>query len=433
MSNADQEELVAVTSDGVSVEKSFEPDDFPVPAIAFVIRSERDEAVSVRMSDTVPDDTEPEDIGFHPKYGAEFWDVEDGAIVFERDFEPGEEFTTVYGLRGGDAADAEKFMTEPELESIDPPLPEADSDDASGDVVRDVIEGDDSDTDGDLDLETDEDVSSAVNRVDTEEADEDESEESDQPSLDLEEPAEDSTDEAEAEDEADETGEESGDIDVDIDTEPETGADEETAADTDAAAASAVGADESLVSALADEIRSGDVDEDAVDDLRDALGVDLASASIEARIEHLQSEVADLGAYTEALEEFIDENGDAQKLLHDLREEVESVDERVGGIEQTADDALEAAESVDEAVEERLDEELDELWEAVDEAASDAADIAAELEELQEGIGEATEERIDELEAGIDDLSEELEDVAEMRDRLTDALGGLAGQSSDDE
>ena len=84
MTDADPEETVTVTSDDVTVEKSFEPDDFPVPAIAFTIRSERETPVSVRFVDTVPDDVAPENIGFHPKYGAEFWDVEDGRIVFQR-------------------------------------------------------------------------------------------------------------------------------------------------------------------------------------------------------------------------------------------------------------------------------------------------------------------------------------------------------------
>ena len=53
MSSADPEEVsVEIRREGVSVEKSFEPDDFPVPAIAFVIRSERDVPVDVALVDT---------------------------------------------------------------------------------------------------------------------------------------------------------------------------------------------------------------------------------------------------------------------------------------------------------------------------------------------------------------------------------------------
>ena len=120
MTSADPEEVVTAAGDGITVEKSFEPDDFPVPAIAFVVSSDRNEAVSIRLADDIPDDVEPENIGFHPKYGAEFWDVEDDSIVFEREIEAGEEYTTVYGLRGGGADLAAKFMSAPRLESVDP-------------------------------------------------------------------------------------------------------------------------------------------------------------------------------------------------------------------------------------------------------------------------------------------------------------------------
>ena len=139
MSSADPAEVSMVVSrDGVTVEKSFEPDDFPVPAIAFVIRAERDEAVTVRISDEVPEQVAAEDIGFHPKYGAEFWSVDEGNIVFEREFESGEEYTTVYGLRASQTDDVESYMSEPTLEDVDPPLDDA------GQVVREVI-GDDVD------------------------------------------------------------------------------------------------------------------------------------------------------------------------------------------------------------------------------------------------------------------------------------------------
>ena len=455
MSNADPEELVTASSDGVSVEKSFEPDDFPVPAIAFVVRSERDEQVSVRLVDSVPSHVPPEDIGFHPKYGAEFWGVEGDSIVFEREFEAGEEYTTVYGLRGGDAEDVEQFLTEPEIEDVDPPLGEADA----GQTVRDVIgesEPDDAADDGAAGgVEGADEIATAVEQVDTgAESEADAAEDGETPggiedvpdtSVDLGGP-----DVDEAEEEAS-TGTE-----LDIDT-----------ADAGTAGASATGG-ESLVAALAAEIRSGGVDDEAVEDLRDALGVDLASASVEARIEHLQSTVSDLEAYTDALEAFLDENGDAQRIIREVREDFEAATERFDDLEATAEEAASTAESVDdrlderfdefesrleselddvearvdetlaevdeeleavdERVDRRVDEELEEVWTAVDEAAADAADVREELQTVREEVGEATEERLEELETDIEDLSDELEDLAEMRDRLASALGGLAPQ-----
>jgi len=445
---------VTASSDGVSVEKSFEPDDFPVPAIAFVVRSEREETVSVRLVDTVPSHVPPEDIGFHPKYGAEFWGVESDTIVFERDFEPGEEYTTVYGLRGGDADDVEKFMTEPELEDVDPPLDETDA----GQTVRDVI--------GDADAVEMEDDADAVDAASPDDAGSDDDVASAVEQVDAGEPVD--GDGPPDDVETAEVGDEAGDPDE---------APEETIDLPDANAAAAAGAaasrpgDESLVTALASEIRSGAVADEDVAALRNALGVDLASASVEARVEHLQSAVSDLEAYTEALEEFLDENGDAQRLISEVQADFEAATERFDDLEAKADAAAEAAESVDdrldeefedlqtrlenelaevddrvetaladveaaaddvdEAVEERVEAELDELWAAVDEASSDADDAADEVAALREEVGEETDERLAALEADVAELSDELADVAEMRDRLANALGGVAPAAGD--
>ena len=59
MADAEPDEPVIESDAGVTVEKSYEPDDFPVPAIAFVIHSERDEQASVRLVDTVPEEVRP--------------------------------------------------------------------------------------------------------------------------------------------------------------------------------------------------------------------------------------------------------------------------------------------------------------------------------------------------------------------------------------
>jgi len=109
---------VEVEQAGITVKKSFEPDDFPVPAIRYVIRSDRDEAADIRIVDSVPDDVPPQDIGFHPEYGADFWQVEDGHIVYEREFGAGEEYTTLYGFRNKATNDIERFLSEPTIEAV---------------------------------------------------------------------------------------------------------------------------------------------------------------------------------------------------------------------------------------------------------------------------------------------------------------------------
>ena len=374
MTSADPEEVVTAAGDGITVEKSFEPDDFPVPAIAFVVSSDRNEAVSIRLVDDIPDDVEPENIGFHPKYGAEFWGVEDDSIVFEREIEAGEGYTTVYGLRGGGAELAAKFMNAPRLESVEPPLEdEAESGSDDSEDPPDPIDIDTDDpTESDVEDSPNLEAEGSAEPEDDPLADGDQVDTSE---LEL----ETSTDEATAEEVID-TGDAS-------ESPVQSTRDESTPSE-----------DGQLLEALATEIRAADPDDPDLRTLRDALGLDPVRASVETRIEHLQSAVADLEAYIDALEEFLDENGDAQQLIEDVRSEYEEATARLDTVEELAEDATESAESV----EGRFEAEL--------------AELDAEIETLQ---------------ADIDSLSDDLSEVTEMRTRLANALGGLAEDPSD--
>ncbi|PSQ37010.1 AAA family ATPase, partial [Halobacteriales archaeon QS_9_70_65] len=125
--------------------------------------------------------------------------------------------------------------------------------------------------------------------------------------------------------------------------------------------------------------------------LRAALGTS-GGGSTAARVEHLQSRVADLEAYTEALEAFLDEEGGAAAVVDDLRTELATTNERLDDLESEVA-ALRAAVDGDEA----------------------SAGLAA---------------RLDDLEDDVETLESGLVDVAELGDRLADALGGL--ESPDD-
>lgn len=393
MTSADPEEVVTAAGEGITVEKSFEPDDFPVPAIAFVVSSDRNEAVSIRLADDIPDDVEPENIGFHPKYGAEFWDVEDDSIVFEREIEAGEEYTTVYGLRGGGADLAAKFMSAPRLESVDPPLEEGDEDepvdppleeDSENEPVTSPLEEggenesvDPEDRPDPIDLDTGDST-----EIDVEDSSDPETEGSAEPGDD---PI------------ADEAQVDTSEIEIDSSTEEPTAREGIDTEDGSEPPVQPTG-DSQLLEALATEIRAADPDDPDLRTLRDALGLDPVRASVETRIEHLQSSVADLEAYTEALEEFLDENGDAQQLIEDVRSEYEETTARLDAVEELAEDATDSAESIEEHFEAEL------------------AELDAEIEALQ---------------ADIDTLSADLSEVTEMRTRLANALGGLAEGPSD--
>lgn len=131
---------------------------------------------------------------------------------------------------------------------------------------------------------------------------------------------------------------------------------------------------------LAREIRQGRLAREDVELLRGQLGLDLRAyaddpdGSVEARLAHLQSEVTTLSAYTDAVEELLDEQGTARQFVEDARADIDGLERRVSDLEGVAG---------------RHDGRLDEL----EGAASD----------LRETV-ETVEERLDGLEKAVADL-----------------------------
>jgi len=379
MSDSQQYEKVSVSSDGVTVDKRFEEDEFPVPAIAFEISSTRSETVTVVVVDEVPEDVAVEDLGFHPEYGSEYWNIDEDTITFEREIEANSEYTTVYGIRATGTDNVEQFLTEPVIESVDPPLDESDVvDEGSSDVVRDVISGDSDSVPG---LEDDE---------------EDDADDADVDTLDLKDPNapdEPATSDGGSTIESGGSSDSGGEVTLDV-------------ADAD-----------SLVAALATEIRNGNVDGEDVKLLRKAF--DLAaedSGSVDARIQRLQTEVADLLAYTDALEEFLDENGTGDELIDDLRTEVESFQSDLEEVRELASSHEEALSGIEETVEgvessmSALESDMDDVLDDVDSVRGDVDSVQTDVNSVQTDVS-SVESEIDEVSQSVDDVESELDDL----------------------
>lgn len=354
MSSGDSVDPVVTSSDGVVVEKSFEPESFPVPAIALDIDCEREESVSVRLIEEVPDHIEPGDVGFHPGYGAAFWTVEEDAIVFERAFDPAESYTTVYALERADAENPWTFLDEPRRVVVDPPV----------DAER--LDESDSSERGKSAKESERDEKS------------DRSEESD-------------------------SGETATTTTTSVaasETVPATDRDRDSG---------------SIAAELAAEIRRGDVAQEDVAVLRDALDSSGSQSGLEARVAHLQTELSTLRSYTDALERFLEANGDLPAELRELQSDVESLTERAERAEALAEEATESVEKrIDartEAVETRLKARLDSR---IDERAA------------------VVDDRLETLESEVDSLEAQLAELTAMRRRLSQAVDGQPAGADDD-
>ena len=387
MSDSQAYEEVTISSDGVAVVKRFEDEEFPVPAIAFDFKSDRDEPVTVTMCDTVPDGIEVEDLGFHPEYGSEFWTIDDETITFEREMEAEESYTTVYGIRATGSDDVRQFLTEPTLESVEPPLPEDESNDtedilaeAESDVVRDAISGD-----GEI------------------------------PGL---------------EDESDESEEEVATLELNDPNGSESATSNGVSEDSEGAD-SGTGTREvaiesgSLTEALASEIREQNVSGEDLKLLRRALDMaEEEDGSQKARVDQLQDDIADLRAYTGALEEFLDENGTGEQLIEDFEEKLDSFESRLDSVNSEIESNSSRLESVDETVS-TVDEEVESLGSELEDVNSQVNSVEEELDELDATL-EALDERVpeDETFERIDEMEETLDDLQSWQEQIKQTFGG---------
>lgn len=480
MSDAGPEE-VTVSGEGITVRKSLNEEDFQTLAVVFEVRSDRDETARILLTDQVPDAVPIEDVGFHPEYGAEHWTVEDRSAVFEREFEPDEEFTTIFGIRDFESETADLLGT-PDIEVIE---------DESADGEE--LEGIDLEEVGDLDLDdlVSEEDSEAVRDLiagerdslpglDEDSASVDEVEAA--PSLDeseLEEPAEIETEETMEEPAGIEIDEDELPTDFDLgeeekpietaeaeeeeptaeaatDTPPASEAATVTGNENDPIPESTAPLDESddqevtvpvtggVARVLAKELREGKVSDSDRELLEEALVP--GDGSTDARIEHLQNEVADLSAYTSALETFLDENGAAQELIDEfqaaidrletdldgldervgtLDDDVGAVDQRVAGVEATVEEVNEAVGGIEDSLTE-VEEAVAGVEATVDELADDVEDLEDDLDRVEDVA-----DRTDEIDDRIASMRTRLDDLEQFRTRLSSLFG--SGETEEDE
>lgn len=340
-----ESEAVIVEAGGITVEKRYEPDEFPVPAMEFTISSSRDEPITVRMADTLPEKADPADIGFHPEHGGEHWSADDDTLVFKRPFEPNEQYVTVYGFRHIHVDTLDQLLVEPDIEILNPTSEILGEN--SGDHIREVIAGE--------------------NASDGHETDGQQPESDSVPSAD-------------------------------------------SAPPTDSVAAT-----------LAEEIRTGSVNRETLSVLRDHLGVDGSGApaqdghdsSMDARIRRLQADVGDLRAYTDALEEFLSENGEAQTILADFRQEIDSLEPRVASLESQLDEVTDG-----------LSGRLDDFSTDIGALSTNVDSLTTEVDSISNDMGSLTND-VDSLREYTDSLGSDIETIESDVDSVSTDISRL--------
>lgn len=141
-----------------------------------------------------------------------------------------------------------------------------------------------------------------------------------------------------------------------------------------------------LIERLVAELREGTAPPETVAALRTELGTAANNRpSLETRLAQLQADVADVRAYTNAMEGFLDEHGPADEVIEDLEGRLDRLDERLASLENR----VEARDETTTAVEGHL------------------ADVEEDLDALEDRLpGDNVDERLEAVESELASVSE---------------------------
>ena len=200
---------------------------------------------------------------------------------------------------------------------------------------------------------------------------------------------------------------------------------------------------EGLVAAIAEEIRAGDVTEDDLATVTEALNQ--TTPSLESRVRYLQNEMTDLAAYTDALEAFIDEHGNATGVLSELRDGLSDLEDRVADLDSRVSDRFETLDTIEDrletlaAVEDRVGDVEDRLADQAAEAETLEDELATvrssvqslredltAVDDLQDDLG-SVEEEVSGLADDVRTIESDIESVKEFRERFRTVFAGGDG------
>ncbi len=469
----------SITEGPVTVTKSFEADEFPVPAVKFVIESDASESVSIRLVDTIPESFPMENVGFHPDYEKDNWTAyKSHRVEYDRTLDPGESTTTVYGIRLDDTdLEPDAFLSDPSLSTLDADDVRA-TDDAIGDVlgedsnqlVRDVLSGDrdalpglgadagvdapdlTADASGggdphpeDVALELDDEANGDAAEAEAEHGDVDEAprpDAFDDSGESATEPAEHAVAAVDADGADDDSAPGDGDVatpqedlelELDLDEHEEgTAAEEDSEADTDADVSVDIETAEapsgprvtagSVLAALAAELQREDADPDDVDALRDALGA--GSSAGEGESDTAVPRSVDLRI--KRLQNQVEDLAAYSAGLEAFLDEEGTAEELIEGFRSNVDDLTE---ELDELSADVADAEDDRgrLREDVDGLQSELSGLDDQLETVESRV-EETAEQLDGVDDRFDAIDERLDTVEDRFDAVDDRLDETAGR-----
>lgn len=463
-------EMLTVSDENVAVEEELARKNGGW-VISFTLTSQCGSPVAVRISVPMPDEPARQDVGFHPRHEPESWGLRDGILSFEDTVPADEPLQILLGIVLVGDEDVTLSLSEPSIELSQAMDSAEDGEDAEkapifrSSSMRDVGQSSvDSDastesatTDSSIQSDSGESTSAAESGSQSggdifQSPDAEPAEASDETSpvsginMDkLNEISNEIRTEQEAEDF--QTGQEPELDEEDSDDGPSDGflapyaknpQDVEVSEDSEPAEkeASPVSDTEDILSTLVERLESADPDDDDIETIRKHLVPESQKATA-VRLQHVQSRMDDLAAYTEALEDLINEHGTASDFMSKVEENIDDVRSQVTSIQNEFD----SAETERNELRERVDGVESSIEELDDDLRGRTENISEELESMREKM-DSRDGKVRNLRESVHDHDDELESLSgrvrstedqleDHRDALDQRLSTLSNQMSE--
>lgn len=183
--------------------------------------------------------------------------------------------------------------------------------------------------------------------------------------------------------------------------------------------------EDELVDCLVEAIRNGQANDEQLDVLRTALTGDHPTP-LRVKVDHLRSKVDDLEAYSDALEEFIAEDGTAEEILDEVRTELKETDAELSDLSDRVDSIeaeLATAREERSAIEEKVDAVDEDVQDLDGRHSREITGVDAKVDRLETAIEserEVIRDDIDELQARIDGMDALRESVNAIESDVED-------------
>lgn len=360
---------------GVELTKSYEEEEYHLPSVVYEFTSKRPYRVLVRVVETIPDDIDPQHIGFHEDSDTDEWKLTDDKLVFETEIPGRSEYKTVYAVYPETSCDVEQLMTPPDKFT-----------------VEQATAGSPSKTDTDTFTRS----PSSPQERETERFDET------TPILTLPETEEDGEPESEGDSDA------AGAAGSDPNASP---------GDADDRTSEPSAEDEaSLVDQLVAELRADDAAADSLEYLKQRFGPAATSdKSVEVRIDQLQNDVADLRSYRNAFEDFLGQHGSPEEVVERFETRLEAFDTTLESVEARVEEQEGSLTTVQTGQEE-IRSDIDTINQVIWRTMQNVQELSSDVDSLDEQVS-----HID-VEEQIEDIEDDLDEMATVFDALQDAF-----------